>query len=179
MGTIPTPPTFNPGETTGVAAKLNQLRDVQNFILNPPKCYAYQGVAQSIPNASATALTLDSELFDIVMSGDSPGHDNVTANMRLVARTDGKYEIVGAIRWATNATGLREAQIRLNGSTILIKNAQTPAAASSTDCATPPIEVGLAAGDYIELLGFQSSGGALLTVAAREVTFLRFKLTGA
>ena len=179
MGTVPTPPTFGPGETTGVSAKLNLLRDVQNFILNPPRCSAYHGTSANVPNNTATALALDSELFDVVMSGDSPSHDNVTANTRLVCRTAGTYEIVGAIRWVSNATGIREAQVRLNGTTTLIKNAQNPSASSSTDCATPPIEVALSPGDYIELLGYQTSGGALATVIGREVTFLRFKLTGA
>jgi hypothetical protein len=176
VGTIPTPGTFAPGDTTGVAAKLNGLRNCINFWASPPKCYAYQTAAATLTTGVDTALALADELYDVVQSGDTPMHDNATNNSRITIRTAGTYEIGGAVRFSANATGARQVAIRLNGTTFLVKNQQSPLASSATDCATPVIPYVFAIGDYIELVATQSSGGNLATVAAPEVTFLRAKL---
>lgn len=176
MGTVPTPPTFAPGETTGVTAKLNTLRDVMSFALNPPQCLAYAGAAQTLTTAVAAAIAFNSETFDIVQAGDTPSHDNVTANTRLVARTAGKYEMTGQVRFAPSSSGVRAVAIRLNGTTDLITT-QQPAVASpsSTDVSTPTIVAALAVGEYIELRATQTSGGNLDTIAGLDKTFLRFR----
>jgi hypothetical protein len=176
VGTIPTPGTFAPGDTTGVAAKLNTLRDAINFWASPPRCYAYATAAQTLTTGVDTALNLPAELYDVVQSGDTPMHDNVTNNTRLTIRTAGTYEVGGAIRFSSNGTGVRIASVRLNGTTWIVRNQQSPLASFSTDCATPVVPYVLAVGDYIELVGTQTSGGNLATFAAPEVTFLRAKL---
>jgi D-serine deaminase-like pyridoxal phosphate-dependent protein len=103
-------------------------------------------------------------------------HDNATNNSRITIRTAGTYEVGGAVRFSANATGARQVAVRLNGTTFLVKNQQSPLASSATDCATPVIPYVFSVGDYIELVATQSSGGNLATVAAPEVTFLRAKL---
>jgi hypothetical protein len=177
VGTIPTPPTFAPGNTTGVAANLNLLRDCINFWASPPKCYAYQTAAATLTTGVDTALALAGELYDVVQSGDTPMHDNVTNNSRITIRTAGTYDIGGAIRFSSNGTGSRLASVRLNGVTWLVRSQQAPLASFATDCATPVIPYVLAVGDYLELVATQTSGANLATVAAPEVTFLRAKLT--
>lgn len=174
MGTIPTITTRVAG-TVLTAAQLNEIQTWSQFVISPPQCSAYAGAAQTLTNNTVTAIALNSELFDNVQSGDTASHDNTTNNSRIVCRTSGKYEMAGAIRFVSNATGLREARIRLNGTTDLVKANGIATAASSTDCQTTVIVVALTAGDYIELTGLQTSGGNLDTVLGREVTFLRFR----
>jgi hypothetical protein len=177
VGTVPTAPTFAPGESTGVAAKLNLLRDVLNFLETPPQCSAYATAAQTLTTSVATAINLDAETFDVVQSGDSPSHDNVTNNTRLVCRTAGKYEMVGQVRFnGSSSAGIRVVALRLNGATDLVTAQVTPVGGgSSTDASTPPIVYALAAGDYIEVRATQTSGGNLNTVGGAGLTFLRFR----
>lgn len=182
MGTVPTAPTFAPGETTGVAAKLNELRDVHDFWANPPACSAYQSAAEATVTSVWKLVALQSELIDNVQSGDSPMHDNVTNNSRIVFRTPGIYEITGQIFFATNATGARQGQIRKNsagaigsGSDVVASN-NSPLAALPTPVPFVPVSLQVVAGDYIEMFALQSSGGGLNLVAGPDLTFLRARL---
>lgn len=183
MGTIPTQAAFVAGAKL-TAAQLNQMRAVDDFWALTPRCSAHQSAVQSIPNNVYTVLTFDAEVYDIVQSGDSPSHDLVTNNSRLVIRTTGKYEITGQYQAATNVTGYRAAQVRLNAAgnpaagTLLTVNQQSPVTGASTSVPLVPVEVALTAGDYIEMFAIQNSGGALNTVPGAGVTYLRFKLTG-
>jgi hypothetical protein len=110
----------------------------------------------SIPNSTATAVPLSAELAD-----NDNIHDNATNNSRLTCRTAGVYVINGAVVYAGNATGsYRQAMIRVNGSTVYADPFIRPL---GTDQARVPVTatVELAAGDYVELLAYQDSGGAL------------------
>lgn len=184
MGTIPTFPTLVDGQIV-TATDFAAIKAVSDFWALTPRCYAYQNTGQSLSNSTSTAITLDAEVYDVVQSGDSPSHDTATNNTRLVCRTTGKYEITGQVQFASNATGTRQAQIRLNaagsgaGGTLLAAATQSPLTGISTSVSVLPIEAQLAAGDYIEIFGVQSSGAALNTTAGfLGLTFLRMKLTG-
>lgn len=175
MGTIPTLSTVSAG-AVATAAMFNAVKDAFDFIKAPPQCSAYAGATQTLTTAVAAAIALNSELFDVVQSGDSPSHDLVTNNSRLVCRTSGKYEMTGQVRFnGASAVGVRTVALRLNGTTDLITN-QQPAVGggSSTDVAVPVIVVALTAGDFIEMRATQTSGGNLDTVAGQDKTFLRF-----
>jgi hypothetical protein len=68
----------------------------------------------------------------------------------------------GMISFAANATGRREAIIRLNGTTNLLSvRQQTLADAVAYRLAIPPVLYQATAGDYVELMALQSSGGDL------------------
>ena len=183
MGTIPAYPTFTAGEIP-TAAKLNQQRDAGNFWGRTPRCYAYQSTIQSLTNNVWGLIALQSEVYDYVQSGDTAAHDLVTDNSRVYIRTSGIYELSGQVQIATNATGVRQAQIRLNAGgssaagSLLAVNQQSPVTGASTSVGIIPVEVPLVAGDYVEIFGFQNSGGALNTVAGQGVTFLKVKMTG-
>jgi len=84
----------------------------------------------------------------------------------------GQFIVVAEIQWANNATGYRELTIRKNGSVILA-NLQGPAVASGECEQILTCLLTLAAGDYIELLVNQLSGGSLntATVASYAPTF--------
>lgn len=185
MGTVPTAPTFAPGESTGVAAKLNQLRDVHNFWASPPRCYAYSSTVESIPNNALTVVSFEAEVYDVVQAGDSPMHDNTTNNSRIVLRTAGTYEVSGQVTFAGSAAGPRRvADVRKNaagsgsGGTRIAFSQQAPIASASfaTSVPVPVVEFVAAAGDYLELFGLQDTGGSLNTVATQVDTFLRVRL---
>lgn len=179
MGTVPTPPTWTAGEKP-TAAKMNQVRDLFNFLTAPPSCAAYQGTTATTLTTSGTVypIGLDTEIFDVVQSGDTAMHDNATNNSRLVARTAGKYRIGGQIAYVSNATGIRALNIRVNAagnpaSGTLIYSTQVQSLTSGTAVVTgEPFLYPLAVGDYIEMFGQQTSGGSLATSVGIQNTFL-------
>lgn len=122
--------------------------------------HAYHSANQSLTNNTLTALALNSERWDTDVI-----HDNTTNNSRLTCKTAGKYLIEGEVEYASHATGRRIAAIRLGGATYL---AATQTSANATDvtalCCNVVYE--LAVNEYVELIGFQSSGGALNALAS-------------
>ena len=171
MGTIPTPPTFTAGAAL-TAASLNALRDVHNFWAAPPASYAYQSTAQTLTTGTWTALNLQSTSFERVQSGDAAMHDNVTNNTRITIRTPGKYWLFGQAQFVANATAYRMGRIVLNGATVLSEQHQGAAPTVSTSVGITPIQYGLSINDYVEIYGYQASGGNLDTLAGQSVTFL-------
>lgn len=107
-------------------------------------------------------LTFNSERFDI-----GACHDTAVNPGRLTvpAGGDGVYMIGGQVRWASNATGYRSLLIQVNGATAIAQNnpAPTPAAVTLMQVVSM---YQLAAGDYVELVAYQSSGGSLVIDAA-------------
>lgn len=185
MGAIPTPPTFVPGETTGVADKLNQLRDAINFWAAPPQCYAYPSTGQTTTSGVWLVIGHNAELFDVVQSGDAQSHDVSASTSRITFRTPGKYEVVGQAAFDGNTAGTRIAQIRLNagalvtGGSRLIQSVQSPVSASfSTYVPLPAVIVQAAAGDYVELFMQQTSGVNIGVTPGADNTFLRVRLVG-
>lgn len=184
MGTIPTTPNFAAGEKL-TAAKLNQVCDAIDFWALTPRCSVYQTATTNFATSgTAAVVAFDTELFDIVQSGDTASHDNTTDPSRVYIRTTGKYEISGQLVFATNATGVRTAQIRLNAAgasgagTQLIQTNQGAVTGVPSFVPIAPFEASLSAGDHIEMFGTQTSGGALASSAGSNNTFLRVKLSG-
>lgn len=122
----------------------------------------FHNTTQSLTSGSATALLFNSERYDT----DS-FHDTTTNTSRLTIPTGrgGKYLMGGHIGWAGNATGRRDVSIRLNGSTLIAAFNTVPP--DGTAFVSEPIVTvyDLAAGDYVELVATQASGGALSTVS--------------
>jgi hypothetical protein len=156
---VPSPRTFSVAEfETG--ANLNSLRDALLFTLNPPEAQLVQAVVQALANATLTAVTLDSTIVD------SYGmHSNVTNNTRATAIVPGSCWVYGMVTTAASAAGSRVAQLYKNGIAIpytqnwVINDGASP---TSVSCASM---VQLNTGDYVELFAYQTSGGALNTVA--------------
>lgn len=139
------------------------IRDPIRFLLNPPIAELTASSAQSINNATATAVQLTAETVDDDVDGVG-GHDNVTTNTRYIARYAGWYRCSGAVGWAANATGVRVAWWAVNGS--VLNNATGAIQASAANilvavCRTKLVYLNVA--DYVELIGYQTSGGALNT----------------
>jgi hypothetical protein len=145
--------------TTGTVGNAAFITALYDSIEDKPRCRAYKTTSnQSVNNTTLTEITLNAESFD---SGTL--HDNVTANTKITVPTGGGgvYLIGGSVRYAVNGTGLRAAQVRKNGATILSTTEHGGADASIQTFVMTTTIVVLAAADYIELMAYQSSGGAL------------------
>ncbi len=115
---------------------------------------------QNIPNATETSIVFDTETYDI-----GGLHDTVTNPSRITipAGTATKnYHVIGMQKYAGNATGNRYFYLKKNGATYLVDNGTLPSPGATTDVVMHINDVvTLAAGDYIELRTYQTSGGVL------------------
>lgn len=83
---------------------------------------------------------------------------------RLTAQVPGRYQISGAIIWEEDPAGsFRNVGIRVNGTTYVALLSDPPIANADAGQAISTF-FELAAGDYVELVVEQNSGGPLLIV---------------
>lgn len=123
---------------------------------NPPRCILTHNTTQSIANNTNTAVTFNTE------SSDPLGlHSTGTNPTRVTIPTGetGYYLLTGWLDFAANATGQRGIQLYLNAGLLLQQ--RLDAAAAGDTYLTIAFVYALAAGDYVELGAFQTSGGAL------------------
>jgi hypothetical protein len=118
--------------------------------------------AQSIPNATYTAVAFASETLDT-----DNFHDNATNNTRLTVPTGlgGKYKVCGHFIFAGATGGDRSGRIYKNGANSNQSLDQHPAS-SNFVAVHPELVLSLAAGDYVELFVYQDSGAALSLAGA-------------
>lgn len=147
----------------GITASLlnTHLRDNESFLYSPPRFRVYNSLAEAIPNAAFTAATFDSERFD------TNGMHSTSVNTgRATCQTAGAYLLGGGVEWAANATGVRAAALRINGTTFIGTEAHMTRTDGGTAGSSTVTLYALAATDYVELLVYQSSGGSLNVNAA-------------
>lgn len=125
-----------------------------------PQARVWRSTNQSITNATRTAVSFDTVAYDLGAPSDQWAGGTPT---RLTCVVPGLYHISGAHQWAANATGGRQAELRLNGTTFLDADIDINAGATQETNHTDT-DFRLAAGDYVELTVFQNSGGALNTL---------------
>ena len=113
---------------------------------------------QSISNATATAVTFNSEVFDT-----DGFHDNSTNNSRITIPSGkaGKYLLTAQVSFAANATGARIIKIYKNGSLLMLGNVLSAAPSTDFTVINNTTLVDAAVGDYFEVFAEQSSGGNL------------------
>jgi hypothetical protein len=161
VAVVPEPPTFEIGASDTTA--LNLLRDSIRFLQAPPVAELRQTAAQTFTTGVTTAVQFNAEDVDSDIDAIG-GHDNVTNNTRYTARYPGWYVVSGAVVFAANVTGDRFAWFMVNGSDV--NGSLGFVAGDATGTASTPARtkhVFLNVGDYVELVGFQNSGGNLLT----------------
>lgn len=177
MATKPSPVTATIGAKLGAADWNGGVVDTWNFIDRlKPVCIAWSAAVQTPASGALTTLTLDSEMIDT-----DGMHSTVTNTSRITFQTAGYYRIWGATTWTTNATGQRGGLIKANGTTV-VELTYTMIAASPTFFTSVPLTQTITSfdvGDYIELQGYQASGGALNTFSSVGVrTFLAAEYVG-
>lgn len=133
------------------------------WALDTRKVYAavFSSIAQSIPNATYTTVTYDSEIADAYAM-----HSPTAAAGRITVPYTGYYEIHSRISWDNIGGGRRLMKISVNG-TRDVDGAQAevvPATGSFVSMQTTAI-VHLTANDYLITQAYQSTGSPLLTLA--------------
>lgn len=144
------------GGTPVSAARLGVLEQGVYDAHRMPAARVYNNANISLTNSTNTALTFNTERFDT-----DTIHDLVTNTGRLTCKTAGVYHIIGQVEFAPNATGLRQLQIRVNGTTTIDGVILNQMGAGTQVIAKVDTLYQLAVNDYVELMAFQSSGGAL------------------
>lgn len=120
-------------------------------------CYAYKSADQTISTGTYTAITLTQEDFDT----DS-FHSTVTNTSRMTIPSGkaGKYLFNFSLQWSGSTTAQRVLGIYKNGTQFsLLENPAGGTANSFTQSAS--IVMDLAVNDYVELFGYQNTGGNL------------------
>lgn len=160
---VPVPRTWSVGDAI-TAARLNDVRDALNFLLQPPRCRVYNSANISIPDATNTGLTFDTERFD-----NDTMHSTVSSTGRITFTTAGIYEVGANVLFDSNATGVRELFIAL-GASVTIANMKVDASATEGVSLSVVTEYSFSAGQYIEAVVRQNSGGALNVVSTGNWT---------
>lgn len=160
----PTMPTEVPGNFNTASLFNQSVAGLGNFVLAPPVFSGYQTVTQSAANNTPIALTLDTESLD-----SDGGHSTTTNTSRYTATVAGTYLVLGSVAWASNATGLRTALIKLNGNSVRgsqIVSAPVSGAQWSGQCWAVVSMNGST--DYVEVWSNQTSGGTLSTYSGSD-----------
>lgn len=170
MGTVPTPHTWTAGDDA-TSTYLQTLTDASLYVLGSATsggsrkglARLRQTVAQTLTTATFTAINFDTEDVDY-----DAAHSTVTNTSRYTAQTAGYYLVSGIAGFVGNATGARYTAIYVNGSPIngTEQGFTTVPNADTLQIPTPGTLVYLNAGDYVQLVAYQSSGGNLNTHVA-------------
>jgi len=164
VATVPVMTTVSAGGIGTAALWNGQVRDLGNFFLSGrPKFQGRQTVAQSIPNAANTSITLDVEDHD-----NDSGHSTSTNTSRYTTVTAGWYWCSGHVCFTNTGTGGdRRALLAVNGSTVNgSQGNETSDASVPYAVLCSPTLIFLNVGDYLEIQGFQSSTAALNTAVS-------------
>ncbi len=133
----------------------------------------YKTSNQAIATATTTTITWDAEQFDT-----NGFHDNSTNNSRMTIPSGyaGKYLIIGLISWGSSATGYRISEIFKNGST---QGFTWSGAMQGYYGVVVTSILNLAVSDYIEIKGYQNSGGNLNAAGAATESYFQIQYLGA
>lgn len=175
---VPVPRTYVASEFETAAILNGDIRDTFNFILAPPRAFAYRTLDLSTTSGTDTVYDMTAELYDPYAT---PAHDNATNNSRMIAAETGIYTVLCQVTWASNATGRRQIQVRKNaagasggGTQVAIQN--TPASpggfATRLNIA---VDVPMTATDYLEMFFLQDSTVALNVVGGQSSTFMSIR----
>ena len=137
-------------------------------------CQSTKSANQSISNETDTTITWNTNTFDT----DSI-HDTVTNNSRFTVPTGkgGKWLLSCTLDWFNNTAGDRYLTLLVNGTMVQLSYGGAFAAGASNQTLTTILS--LSAADYVEIKGYQTSGGALNVVAANRATHMNFQYLGA
>lgn len=145
-------------------SSLSALIAAVDFLQRRPAAELRQTIVQSIPASTFTAILFDVEDLDKNPDG-SENHSTSVNTSRFTAVYAGWLHISGAIGYAASAAGAaRMSAIFVNGTALngcRITNA--PHATHAACVVVRTKSVFLNVGDYVEIAGFQDTGGALNT----------------
>jgi hypothetical protein len=137
-------------------------------------CRLRHSVDQSIPDSVFTALTFDTETWDVnaMHSGASP--------TRITFPSTGKYMVIGTVSFAANTVGRRMLDIFQNSVGVVSRSDIAAAYDGATWLTASTVVTVTTVGDYCTLKAFQDSSGSL-NVAAGGLTapvFTAYRIGG-
>lgn len=123
----------------------------------PPACSITRSAGFPVPHATLTVVPFNVESFDTDdMWAPAPNPSRITVN------TAGIYVVTAMARWQPTSGGRRMLEINLNGvPNILRVELGSPASLPAEAVQCMSIVYDFAAGEYIELQAYQSSGGSI------------------
>jgi hypothetical protein len=164
-----TPPSFTTGDIVG-ASQLNVFRDDVRWANESstangrPSTFAYRSSNLSVANTTLVAVGFDQH------EDNAGAHSTSVNNSRFTAPVAGRYILKAQARWAANATGHRAISVVPNGSGVPVSGQNSSAFGIYDLDNYCEAVVRLAAGDYLEVYAYQTSGGAL-NVLGHSVTY--------
>jgi hypothetical protein len=163
--TVPTLPTWLAGQKI-TSTLMNQITTYGQFWANPPMFRMYQSIAQSVPNAVYTQITMDALDYDT----DSGRAAGTPWSYTIPAGMSGRWTFNWKVGWAINATGARLESLYRNGVAVTAEQSSaTNAGASRTaDVAASATTIAVNAGDVMSVWAFQESTAALNTDAGQS-----------
>jgi hypothetical protein len=156
-----TPTTRSTGNTITAAIWNADMVDNVKWVAGDsggkPSCRVYNSANYAIANATQQAISFDSETRD-----NGGMHSTVSLQTRIVVPSGaaGFYLIGGHATFASNATGVRQLQIRVNGTTQIATSEVNSLSANALSLTVVTVYP-LAVSDYVELMAYQTSGGNL------------------
>lgn len=158
-----TPTTRSTGDLITAAEWNTDLVDNIQFLANPPHCAVRHSSNQShTTNGAWQAVVFNTEDEDTANLHSTSSN---TSRITIPAGLGGLYAVSACIEFAGSAAGLRALGLRKNGTggsgpNIKGRGQQGNPGTNSSWCWLATT-VKLAAGDWIEAVAFQNSGGAL------------------
>jgi hypothetical protein len=149
----------NPATGTSPPASWGDtVRDNQQLFSRPPSVKAVRTAVQSLATATFSPMA-----FTAADEWDTDNFHSTTVNntrITVPSGLGGTYHLIGNLLYGLGADSQRFFSIRLNGSADIATSNLNPVGANG-HVSTVSVMYKLAAGDYIELSCFQSSGVAL------------------
>jgi len=120
--------------------------------------YNSDGTGTTVSNNTQTVLSWNSETWD-----SSAFHSTSTNTSRITIPTGlgGTYQLNVSLLWANSATGIRYVAFRKNGGGTVYYSGQNAGSATAYPASTNTRIFTAVAGDYFEIVCFQTSGGNL------------------
>lgn len=166
MVAIPNPLTRAVGDKFTAARWNADVVDAFNFLArDKPVCQVSQATTQSIASSNLAPISFDAETLDT-----DGQHSNVTNNTRvLIGQTLGWYRCSGIVAFGAATGARRGVEVALNG--VSVNGSQVFVTGTTTaqfiGVPMPPFWVeATSASDYVELRGFQDTGGACPTAVS-------------
>ncbi|KKN30765.1 hypothetical protein LCGC14_0830700 [marine sediment metagenome] len=150
---------FRANPIPGLPRVIGEIPTRRSRISHPPAVHARRTGAQNVAYNTWVTVELNaSDLFDT----DSM-HDPGSNNTRVYAMTPGIYHINGWISWVLESSGLRSIRIMRNGVSLVRQVSEQATLAIVGNDMEVNVHYNLAAGEYVELEGYQtrSGGGSL------------------
>lgn len=149
----------------GTAAVTN-ISHATTAIANPYKFSAYNTGGSNLAAATFTKVTYNTEEYDTNNNFDS------TTNYRYTAPITGFYKFSAAFEVTAGGSDTYAISIYKNGTEVKRGNKLAmPSGIATTTLVVVPPPLSLTAGDYIEVWGYNSSGGGKSITAGQSLTY--------